>query len=64
MRDYIVINGVKYAPVEKGQIIICDKDCDLYNNCSIKSLEFDPDSFCYVELFDVKSMFKTMKEIE
>ena len=65
MSNYIVINGVKYAPVEKGQIVICDKDCDLYNKCiEIDEFLSTEGKFCYVDTFNLKLKYQTMKKVE
>ena len=65
--NYIVINGVKYAPIEQTEVVQCEFDCDLYDKCykmlTTGSVDYN---FCFVDIFKSNGgkfiMKKTKKE--
>ena len=64
MSNYIVINGVKYAPIEQTEVVQCEFDCDLYDKCykmiTTGSVEF---SFCFVDIFKTDYNRYKMKKV-
>ena len=62
--NYIVINGVKYAPTEQTEVVQCEFDCDLYDKCykmiTTGSAEF---SFCFVDIFKTDYNRYKMKKV-
>lgn len=63
--NYIVINGVKYAPIEQKEVVQCEFDCDMYNQCYKLIKEGVAEyNFCFVDIFSTNANRIRMKKIK